>query len=116
MTPRFMADENIPFRIVTGLRTAGYDVLSVKDVAHVGMRNNELAELSIRLDRIIITRDADFTRLTKPLLNRMKVIYVKLTGDPGEMARFVLDHVEDCLSILQRHNVVILDNVGSHAL
>jgi len=69
MTPRFMADENIPFRIVTGLRTAGYDVLSVKDVAHVGIRNNELAELSIRLDRIIITRDADFTRLTKPLLN-----------------------------------------------
>ena len=109
-----MADENIPFRIVTGLRTAGYDVLSVKDVAHVGIRNNEIAELSIRLDRI--TRDAEFTRLTKPLLNRMKVIYVKLTGNPGEMARFVLDHVEDCLSILQRHNVVILDNVGSHAL
>ena len=85
MKLRFIADENIPFRIIEELRKAGYDVLGVKDVAYAGIRNNELAEISIRLERVIITRDADFTRLTEPLVSMIKVIYMRITGDPSEI-------------------------------
>mgnify|MGYP001093530602 CR=1 FL=1 len=116
MKLRFIADENIPFRIIEELRKAGYDVLGVKDVAYAGIRNNELAEISIRLERVIITRDADFTRLTEPLVSMIKVIYMRITGDPSEIAQRVLENVKDCASIFQKHRVVMLDNEGCHVM
>jgi len=116
MKVRFIADENIPFAIIEILRKAGYDVLTVRDVAHAGIRNNELAEISLKLERIIMTRDADFAKLPKPTLSRIKVMYVKVTGDPSRMARLILDNMEDCASIFQRHDVIMLDDEGCHAL
>jgi len=113
---RLIADENIPFRIIEKLRKVGHDVLTVTDVARPGIGNSELAEISARLDGVIMTRDADFTRLTRPLLKRVKVIYVNLSGDPNGMAQLVLDCMKECDSILQRHNVVVLDDEGCHAL
>jgi len=53
MKLRFIADENIPFRVIISLCNPGYDILSAKDVAPIGVWNNEHAEVSIRLDRII---------------------------------------------------------------
>jgi len=59
MTLKFIADENIPFQVVESLREAGYEIATIGDVARSGMRNDELAKLSIQLGMIILTRDAD---------------------------------------------------------
>jgi len=61
--PKFIADENIPTRVVRLLRGAGYDVITVAEALSAGVKNHELAELSLRMSRAILTRDADFTRL-----------------------------------------------------
>lgn len=114
---RFIADENIPFQVVEGLRRAGYDVATVSEAAHPGLRNDELAALSIQLGMIVLTRDADFTHLRQPLMRRIKVIYVRLReGEPGRMTRHVLDHIEGCMRILQDHNIVLLDEEGLHTI
>jgi len=42
---KFVADENVPFPVVKALREAGYEVAIVGEVAHPGMRNDELAKL-----------------------------------------------------------------------
>jgi predicted nuclease of predicted toxin-antitoxin system len=67
MKPEFIADENIPFSLIKALRELGYEVATVGETAYFGIKNNELAELSIRQGKIIMTRDADFTRLKRSL-------------------------------------------------
>ena len=116
MTLKLIADENIPFQVVESLRGASYEVATVSEVAHPGMRNDELAKLSIQLGTIIITRDADFTRLRQSLMRKIKVIYIRLGGDPHSIAQNVLKNIERCINILQDHNVAMLDEEGSHTL
>jgi len=80
------------------------------------MRNDELAKLSIQPGMIILTRDADFTRLRQSLMKKIKVVYIRLSGDPSGMTQHVLNNIERCINILQDHNVAMLDEEGSHAL
>lgn len=84
MVPKFLTDENVPFEVVEALRKAGYDVATVADAARAGIRNDKLAEISIRIKRTIITRDADFTRLKKKLAESVKVLYINLSEEPED--------------------------------
>jgi predicted nuclease of predicted toxin-antitoxin system len=94
MIPKFIADENIPSQVLKALREAGYDVAAVDEAAHSGMKNDELAKLSIKLKLIVITRDADFTHLSQSLTGKIKVVYIRLSGDPNSIAQQVLDNIE----------------------
>jgi predicted nuclease of predicted toxin-antitoxin system len=77
-------------------------------------RNYELAELSARISRVVLTRDADFTTLRQSMRQRMKVIYIRGTGDPHQLADLVLSTIDHCLKLLEEHNVVVLDEGGCH--
>jgi len=116
MALKFIADENIPFQVVETLREAGYVVAAISEAAHPGMRNDELAKLSIQLGMIILTRDADFTRLRQSLMRKIKVVYIRLSGDPNSVTQHVLNNIEGCINILQDHNVAMLDEEGPHTL
>lgn len=65
---------------------------------------------------IILTRDADFTHLRQPLMKKIKVVYIRLIGDPNKIAQQVLNNRERCTNTLQDHNAVMLDEEGLHAL
>lgn len=116
MTLKFIADENIPSQVVKVLREAGYEVATVGEAAHPGMKNDALAKLSIQLKMIILTRDADFTHLKQSLMRKVKVIYIRLSGDPNNIAQQVLEYIKRCISILRDHNIVMLDQKGCHTL
>ncbi|PUA31115.1 MAG: hypothetical protein B9J98_07710 [Candidatus Terraquivivens tikiterensis] len=66
----FLADENIPFQIVKKLKSAGYKVATVDQIAKPGIRNDELASLAIKHGMIIITRDADLAHLKLDLMRK----------------------------------------------
>ena len=112
--PKYLADENIPRQVVKRLQEAGYDIKTVSEVALTGIRNFELAELSVRLGRVLLSRDADFTRSKRSLMRRVKVIYVQLDGEPDFVANVVLKHINHGAKLLQRQNVVLLDQEGCH--
>lgn len=112
---RFIADENIPSRVIEKLREAGYDVVTVGEAASAGIRNYQLAELSVRIARVLLTRDADFTRLKRSLMQSVKVIYIQVGGDPHQLTNLVLSHIDSCASLLESRNVVVLDEDGCHA-
>lgn len=116
MNPKLVADENIPFQVVQALREAGYETATLAEVTHPGIRNDELAKLSIQLKRTIITRDADFTHIKQSLMKKIKVIYIKLSGDPNNIAQQVVNNIEHCVSLLQEHNAVIINQKGCYTL
>jgi len=116
LDPKFLADENIPFQVIQALREAGYESATLTEVAQPGIRNDELAELSIQLKRTLITRDADFTHMKQSLMRKIKVIYIKLSGDPNNIAQQVIDNIEHCISLLREHNVVIINQKGCYTL
>lgn len=113
---KLIADENIPSEVVRKLRSAGYDVLTVTDVVSAGTKNHELAELSLRIGRILLTRDADFTRLSRSIMNRLRVVYIAAHAGPSELAGLTLTHIERCVELLQTVNIVLLDEDGCHTL
>jgi predicted nuclease of predicted toxin-antitoxin system len=111
---RFIADENVPSGVIRRLRDAGHDVVTVSEAASAGIRNYELAELSARIGRVLLTRDADFTALRQSLRKKMKVIYIRGSGDPHQLADLVLSNIDHCLTLIKEHSVVMLDEDGCH--
>jgi len=114
VTTKFIVDENIPFQVTRRLREAGYEVAAVAETGRPGMKNDDLAKQSIQLRRTIITRDADFTHLKQPLMKRVKVVYLRLSGNPETIAQHALKNIDKCIKILQDHNVAIIDEEGCH--
>ena len=49
MAPKFLIDENVPFEVAKALHQAGYDIATITDVTQAGIRNDELAELSVQI-------------------------------------------------------------------
>jgi len=111
---QFIADENIPSHVIRKLRNAGHDVVTVAEAASAGTRNYELAELSARIGRILLTRDADFTTLRQSVRHRVKVIYIRGVSDPDQLANLISSTLSHCLKLLKEHNVVVLDEDGCH--
>ena len=106
----------MPFQVLKVLRKAGYKVKTVADIAQPGIRNDKLAELSINLKMVIITRDADFTHLRKTLAEKIKVIYVRLQDDPETIAETILTNLPSCLKLLEQSNIILLNNTGCQIL
>ncbi len=59
---RILADENIGGRVVGALRSAGYDVISVKE-QFSGIRDTDVLRIAHEEQRLIITQDRDFGEL-----------------------------------------------------
>lgn len=59
---RILADENIGGRVVKALRSAGYDVVSVKE-QFPGIRDTDVLRIAHEEQRLIITQDKDFGEL-----------------------------------------------------
>ncbi len=59
---RFLADESCDFAMVRALRSHGYDVLTVVEVAQ-GADDEKVMRLARREGKILLTEDKDFGRL-----------------------------------------------------
>lgn len=59
---RFLSNENMPDQVVAGLRAAGHDVLSVKDIQR-GLDDARVLALAQEQHRVLLTLDKDFSQL-----------------------------------------------------
>ena len=55
----FLADENLDFPIISALRNAGCDVLSVSELSP-SIDDNEVLKIANNENRILLTSDKDF--------------------------------------------------------
>lgn len=59
---KLLADENIPAPTIEALRSAGHDVLSIREDAS-GISDEEVLRMSVAQKRILVTFDRDFGEL-----------------------------------------------------
>ena len=58
----FFVDANLPYKLALKLKDIGYDVLHTDDLPNQERTtDNEIREVSIKQNRIIITKDSDFS-------------------------------------------------------
>jgi predicted nuclease of predicted toxin-antitoxin system len=58
---KFLVDAQLPRRLVFRLRDAGHDALHTLDLPHGNRTTDaEIAALSVREERAVVTKDADF--------------------------------------------------------
>ena len=84
---RLLADENIPKKLVTFLRQYGVDVTRLQDLGIRGISDRELVNIANELERIVLTRDADFTIPSLLSLIRYGVIYISYQPSKNEIQR-----------------------------
>lgn len=79
MLPRLLADENIPARAIDALRTAGYDLLSIREFSP-GIPDEEVLRLAVAQDSILVTFDRDYGDLVfrRDLKAPQGIIYLRL--------------------------------------
>ena len=76
---KFIADENIPLKVVKRLREEGLDITSIIEIK-VGMKDEEIAKLSEREKVVIITFDKDFGEIIfKKLIKPYGVILLRIS-------------------------------------
>lgn len=76
-----LADENLPARVVAGLRHGGHDVRWISE-HQCGIADTAVADIAVAEGRIIITQDKDFGELAmKGALSRDLVV-ILLRFDP----------------------------------
>lgn len=104
-----LLDENVPLSIKEIINNLGHEAITLKDEVQLGIKNGEVAELSIRKKAIIITLDSDFLSIKKELQEKSKIIYIKIhPRDPKIIALIVQKYLDDAVSKLNKPGKVIL--------
>jgi len=109
----FLLDDSAPTSVLKVLKKRGFEATRLIDIGLIRLKNSEVAELSIRENKIIVTLDSDFLRLRKSLLREVKVIFINVhPRDPLMIAHLVDEHINECVKTLKRKNVITLTKEG----
>lgn len=102
-------DENIPLSIKEIINNLGHEAINLKDENKLGIKNGEVAELSIEKNAIIITSDSDFLSIKKELQKRSRIIYIRIhPRDPKVIATIVQKYLDDAVNKLNNPGKIIL--------
>lgn len=108
MEMRFLADESCDFGVVTALRKAGHDVKAIVEM-NPEIPDEEVAELSVKEKRILITEDKDFGQLVYAISQTsVGVIFIRFPGNArSALFHVILELVENYGHKLAQHFVVV---------
>ncbi len=101
MPVKLLADENIPAGAINALRNAGWDVVSIREIAP-GIADAEVLRLAVDQSRLLVTFDRDFGELIfrQDVVPPPSVIYFRaLPASPLEVSDVIVSLLEDPDSI-----------------
>jgi len=89
---RFLADENVPSRIVSHLVETGHDVVDVKELNASRISDNEVVNLAKKQERALITFDKHFANILQyPPRETCGIIVVRIHPSIWEDVTKALD-------------------------
>jgi len=72
---RLLADENIPFPVVDGLRRRGIDILIAQHIGLDETDDGEILTYAREHQQVVYTNDADFVRLANSGMPHAGILY-----------------------------------------
>jgi predicted nuclease of predicted toxin-antitoxin system len=95
MKPLFLADESCDYAVVRALRSAGYDVLAIAELAPQ-TPDSEVIDLAAKERRVLLTEDKDFGQLVYAELHASSgVILIRFpTSDRETLPTAVLEAIK----------------------
>lgn len=104
-----LADENVPAATIASLRTQGYDVLSVREVAP-GIADEAVLSMAAADSRILLTFDRDYGELIFRHRKRSprSVIYLRIyPSTVDELNALLLRLIRGDAGVVDGHMVVV---------
>ena len=102
-------DENVPLSLKKIINSLGHEAITLKDENQLGIKNGEVAELSININATIITLDSDFLSIKKLLQENCRIIYIKIhPRDPVIIGQIIKTHLEQAVNKLNIPGKIIL--------
>jgi predicted nuclease of predicted toxin-antitoxin system len=106
---KFLADANIPRRLVDRLRSSGHQVFWAYEDAAPGASDEDLIERAAAEDRLILTWDKDFGELVFSHGHRVGVILIRMRNVSLEvMVETVMDLVQSSDDL--QHLFVVIES------
>jgi predicted nuclease of predicted toxin-antitoxin system len=108
---KFLTDENVSPAVVRALRTAGHNVLDVKEQRWQGVADEVILRRARQTGRVIVSEDLDFGNLRRyPLTGHPGAILLHLADmRPREVAERLLTFLSGVRSQTLRGAVVFLE-------
>ena len=108
---KFLVDAHLPPSLAAALRAAGHDAVHTRDLpAQNRTRDGVINEISLRDQRVVITKDTDFF-YSHILQGRPWKLLLVRTGNIGtaELRALFARHLPAILAALQTHSLVEID-------
>lgn len=114
---RFLANENIPRKVVDALRAAAHDVAWIAEDAP-STADTEVLERAKREARVVLTFDKDFGELAfrRGLPAECGIVLLRLAPVPDVVAAHVLRAIASGVSIVGRFVVIEDDRIRERVL
>ncbi len=82
---KFLVDAQLPVRLARFLESAGYDIITTRDLLNQNATSDiEINAISIRDERIVITKDSDFLNSFLTMKDPFKLLLVT-TGNINDL-------------------------------
>ena len=75
---KILIDENVSFSLVARMKNADWEVISIAEMGHSGITDEEVYKLAIKENAILITRDHHFTNPVRfPARQTCGIVYLR---------------------------------------
>ena len=111
---KFIVDAHLPPGLCAALRDAGHDAIHTRDLPERNAtRDSAINEISLRDERVVISKDTDFFYSHMLQQRPWKLVLVR-TGNlrTGELKRLFAQHLPAILQALQNSTLVELDRAS----
>jgi predicted nuclease of predicted toxin-antitoxin system len=108
VTPRFLADENIPSSVIRWLESQGYDTKRTTEAPGPGAPDLAIIRQARRNSQLILTLDQDFVRLYRQLESPFGVVVVMIRPATPSRIEELMNRFLSKIEIERHSNSLIL--------
>ncbi len=109
---KFLVDAQLPFTLKVWLTSQGFDTIHTDDLPKRNLTSDvEIANIAIREDRVLKSKDSDFLKL-KILLNKPRRLLLITTGNIGNVSLRSLfeGNFESIITLFASFEIIELNN------
>jgi predicted nuclease of predicted toxin-antitoxin system len=111
---KFLVDAQLPIRLARFLQASGYDAIHTLDLPQRNSTSDtQINEISIRQERVVITKDSDFVDSFLTIQKPYKLLLVT-TGNlrNSELEALFVNHLSTLIDLFEQHDYIEFSRIA----